>query len=100
MTFEFTPRLRQHIIAAGRHGIIVEIAQSDSSDFEVTELHIHFVTEKQAAGFVQRRGFHPVRTDCCTVYLPNYRLTYADSVTFDLRSIGPFHTVRCEGISL
>ena len=100
MKLEFTPRLREHIRAAGRHGIIVEIAQSDSSDFEVTELHIHFVTEKQAAGFVARKGFHPMSTDCCTVYLPNYRLTYADTVTFDLRSLGPIKMVRCEGISL
>lgn len=49
---------------------------------------------------MKRKKFHPVRTDCCMVYLPNYVLSFADKVVFDLRSIGPFHLVRCEGISL
>lgn len=32
MELTFTPRLREHIQAKGRHGIIVEVAQCDNSD--------------------------------------------------------------------
>ena len=76
------------------------MATSDSSDFEVTELHIHFLTQKQADGMVRRRHYHEYAADCCPVLLPNYRLSYAPVLHFYLKKLGPLAFVRAEGVEL
>ena len=100
MKITLTPALRQYMQARHKEAVIVEIAASDSSDFEVTELHPHFTTEKQAALFIKRKNFHRLDCDGIPVLLPNYRLEYAEEVIFDLKRIGPFAMVKTEGIGL
>ena len=66
----------------------------------MTELHTHFVNEKQAELFIRRKGFHPIDCDGIAVLLPNYKLEYAEEVVFSLRKLGPFSMVKAEGIEL
>ena len=100
MKISLTQELTDYMKAKGKYGIIVEVVSSDSSDFEVTELHTHFVSEKQAALFIRRKGFHPVEADGFSVLLPNYRLQLSGEIRFGLKKLGPIRLVQSEGIAL
>ena len=100
MQIEYTPELEAYMKDSGKRNIIVEVASSDSSDIEYSELHIHFVSDKQAELFVRRKGFHRYETNLGTVLLPNYRLEIAPVVTFKLKKVLFIKMVTCDGIKL
>lgn len=99
MKFVYTDKLKEYMNKKDYHNIIVEVANSDSSDFQVSELHVHFVSDKQANLFIKRQGFHPYETDIGLVLLPNYRLEYEDTVVFDLRKVLFINLIKTSGIS-
>lgn len=99
MEFLYDDALREYMTAKGKRHIVVEVVSSDHSDFEVTELYAHIVGEKKAAEFKRKR--YVVReTDMGEVLLPPYRLHYAETVRFSLRSFLGIKSVRQEGIEL
>lgn len=99
MIFEYTPELLNYMKRKNHKNIIVEVAQSDG-DFEITELHPHFVSDKQADLFIKRKGFHKYDTEIGVVLLPNYRLTYSPTVTFGIKKVLFLNLVSVDGISL
>ena len=99
MEFVYEQALQDYMRAKGKRHIVVEVVASNHSDFEVTELYTHFVSEKKAAEFKRKR--YVVRhTPLGAVLLPPYRLEYADTITFSLRSFLGVKSVRQEGIRL
>lgn len=100
MNFAYTPELRQYMREKNKRIIIVEVAKSDGSDFEVAELHVHFTSKKQAELFQKRQKFRSITTELGEVLLPNYRLEYEETVTFGLKKILFWNVVTQEGIRL
>lgn len=100
MQFVYEPALAKYMRQKGKKAIIVEIISSTSSDFEVTELHVHFVNDRQAAFFINTKHFRSIQTDMGEVLLPPYRLEYADTVTFGLKSFLGIHYITQNGIRL
>ena len=100
MQFVLSDALKDYMLQKNKRNIIVEVAQSDGSDFEITELHTHFVSDKQADLFIKRQGFHSYDTEFGKVLLPNYRLDYDDIISFDLRRFLFVNTIKVTGISL
>lgn len=100
MNFVYEPALEKYMRQKGKRDIIVEVISSSSSDFEVTELHIHFVNEKQCNFFMQNKRFRSVETSLGRVLLPPYRLEYADTVRFGLKSFLGIKYIVQEGIRL
>lgn len=98
MQFAYTEELRRYMEETGKRSIVVEVVQSDG-DFEVTELHIHFTSEKQAELFQKRQGFHRFETELGEVLLPNYRLQYAETITFGLKKRLFWKTLTQTGIT-
>lgn len=99
MQFVYDDALRDYMNAKGKRHLVVEVVSSDHSDFEITELYAHLVSEKKAAEF-KRKRFVAFQTDMGEVLLPPYRLHYADTVRFSLRSFLGIKSVRYEGIEL
>ncbi len=99
MEFVYTPELIEYMRAKGKEYVVVEVVSSDHSDFEVTELYSHIVSEKKAAEFLRKR-FVAKPAPVGQVLLPPYRLSYAETVTFSLRSFLGVKSVRQEGIEL
>ena len=99
MEFVYDDALREYMKAKGKRHIVVEVVSSDHSDFEITELYPHIVSEKKAAEF-KRKRFVVRETDMGEVLLPPYRLHYADTIRFSLRSFLGIKSVRQEGIEL
>lgn len=100
MKFVYEPELLAYMQEKNKKNIIVEVAKSDSSDFEVTELHVHFVNEKQTEAFKKRSRFRAVQTEVGEVLLPPYKLEYAPVITFGLKKLWFIRYVTQEGISL
>lgn len=100
MELTCTTQLKDYMDRTGKKIIVVEVVVSDSSDFEVSELYIHFTDEKQAAFYEKKKNYHRFTTDWGTVLLPNYRLEYEPVVTFDIRKVLFFHLLRQTGITL
>ena len=100
MHFLYSQKLQTYMRQKNKHNIIVEVISSNSSDFEVTELHVHFVNEKQTEFFLKNKHFRTLETDMGLVLLPPYRLEYEDTISFDLKSFLGFKYITQEGISL
>lgn len=84
----------------GKKDIIVEVITSDSSDFEITELHTHFINERQKEYFKTKKHFYSKETEMGEVLLPPYRLEFCETVTFRLKSFLFIKYVTQEGIRL
>lgn len=100
MNFLYTPKIQSYMRQKNKRNIVVEVISSSSSDFEVTELHVHFINEKQTAFFLENKHFRSMQTEMGLVLLPPYRLEYEDTVTFDLKSFLGIKYITQEGIAL
>jgi len=99
MKFIYTEELKEYMKLKSHRNIIVEVASSDSSDFQVSEFHIHFVSDKQANLFVKRQGFHTYETEIGLILLPNYRLEYKEEIIFGIKKVLFFHKITVDGIA-
>lgn len=84
----------------GKRDIVVEVITSDSSDFEVTELHTHFINARQKEYFKTKKHFYSKETEMGEVLLPPYKLEFCGTVTFRLKSFLFIRYVTQEGIRL
>lgn len=100
MRFVCEPALLEHMRQKQKHVIVVEVVTSDSSDFEVTELHVYLADEKRAAFFKEKKKYKGYPMEAGEVLLPPYRLEYEDTVTFGLKSFLFFKWVTYEGMHL
>ncbi len=100
MNFTYEPALEKYMRQKQKRTIIIEVISSDHSDFQVTELHVHLISEKQADFFIRQKQFRPQPTHMGRVLLPPYRLTYADTVTFGLKSFLGIKYITQKGIGL
>ena len=100
MEFRYTPELISYMDNKGKKHIAVEVASSDHSDFEVTELYYRFISEDHAFYLRDKKRYVLKETDVGFVLLPPYRLHYEDIVTFGLKKFLIFHSITQTGISL
>ena len=79
----------------------VEVASSNASDFEVTELYLRLVKPEFAQYLMQKKRYRerPLEGGG-TVLLPPYHLEYDETVTFGRRKRFFFPTLYMEGIRL
>lgn len=100
MKFVYEKPLQIYMKKKGKNIIAVEVVASNHSDFEVTELHVHFVNAKQAEYFEKKKHFKSHATEMGQVLLPPYRMEYNDTVTFGLKSFLGIPYVTHQGIHL
>lgn len=100
MNFIYEPALLNHMQAKRKETIIVEVISSNTSDFDVTELHVYLANEKKALFFLEQKHFRSIKTPHGQVLLPPYHLEYDDTVTFGLKSFLGYKYVTYKGIRL
>lgn len=100
MEFYYTEDLLEFMKKKGRKNIAVEVASSDRSDFEVTELYCRFVKDDYALYLRDRQRYVLKETEVGYVLLPPYRLHYEEKVTFGLKSFWIFHSITITGVEL
>ncbi len=95
----------------GRRVLSVEVASSDHSDFEVTELYLRLVKDDFAEYLKEKKRYRgrPLFVQDGTaeeasadfeVLLPPYKLEISDTVVFGLKRILFFDKITMDGIEL
>ncbi len=105
--FLCTDALSHYMSGKGRQTIAVEVASSDRSDFEVTELYVRLPRENFARYLIEKKGYREevllaeeVRAPVGRVLLPPYRLVMEEEIRFDLKNILFYHRIVMDGIRL
>lgn len=99
MEFRYTSALLQYMAEKGCNDIAVEVAATNHSDIEVSEIYIRLVSRKVLAQ-LRKKNYRIVETSIGKVALPPYRLHYDSTVTFGIRRFLIFTKLTYEGIRL
>ena len=83
----------------GRRNLSVEVASTNHSDLDVTELYYRVIDDRTAE-YLKKKRYRAVGTETGLVMLPPYRLQYDETVTFRLKKVLFFYVVTADGISL
>ena len=100
MNVEYSPELLEQMQKKGRKNISIEVASSDHSDIEITEIFLRYVTDEFADYLVQKKKYKSVRTEVGQILLPPYRLDYDETVRFYLKKMWIFRKLEVEGVRL
>ena len=100
MTVEYSPELLEYMGRKGIKSISVEVASSNHSDFEVTEIYCRYVRESFADYLEEKKGYRSIPTAVGRVLLPPYRLEYAETIRFFVKKTWIFRQLCVDGIKL
>lgn len=100
MNFVYDNVLLQEMRKKNRKNIAIEVAASNHSDIEVTELWYRFVKDSYADYLVEEKKYRTVTTEVGRVLLPPYRLHYDETVRFYLQKHWIFTQLKAEGVHL
>ncbi len=99
MQFVYDPKLVEYMEKTGKKSIVVEMVSIDNSDFEITELHTHFVDARMRQKFIEQR-YRSVETEHGEVLLPHFPLEFSDTVTLRLKRFLFIKTIAVDGIKV
>ena len=57
MEFQFSERLKNYIQKTGKQFILVEVVTADTSDIEISEIAVRFVSRRIADHYIRDRHF-------------------------------------------
>lgn len=99
MNIQISRELEEYMKKKGCRNISLEVAKTDHSDFDVTEIYLRPVNDK-TADLLIRRGYrsHPTALGC--LLLPRYRLEIDEEVRLDLKKVWIFRKITVQGIRL
>lgn len=98
MKFIYKEELKEYMWEKGKKNIIVEVVTINNSEIEISELHVHFVDERQTDIFKKKHRYRSVETEMGEVLLPHYKLNYDDEVVFGLKKFWCFRSISYTGI--
>ena len=103
--FECSPELADWLEKKGRDILCVEVAQSNTSDIEITEPYLRVLTPAQADYLKEKKRYRsrPLRISDSRegeVLLAPYHLTMDEVVTFGRRKVFLFHFLTMDGIRI
>ncbi len=99
MTFHYTSDLLAYMAEKGRSDIAVEVAATNHSDIDVTEIYIRLVSRKMLQE-LRKKNYRIIETSVGKVALPPYRLHYDETVTFGLKRFLFLRSLTYDGIRL
>ena len=100
MNFRIDDALKAHMQHSGKTNIVVELVTAETSDIEISELHVHLVNDRQAAFFKEKKRYRGYEVDGGEVLLPRFPLECQEEVRFWLKSFLCFKTVGYEGMKI
>ena len=80
--------------------MVISVAKSDASDFEVTEIFLRLAADKELPYLIEKKGFRQVSTKIGKVLFPPYRLHISDKISLGVRNYILFHNMTVDGIVL
>ena len=92
--------LKAYMQRVGKPHIIVEMITCDTSDIEISELHVFAADEKQATFFKEKKRYRSFETEVGELLLPRFPLQCEEQVRFYLKKFWMFHSIGYEGIKI
>ncbi len=99
MKFVYEPELVEYMQEKGHKNIVVEVVTINNSEIEISELHVHFVDERQTEIFKTKKRYRSVQTEMGEVLLPHYKLNYEEEIVFGLKKFWIFKSISYKGIT-
>ena len=100
MNFIIEDTLKEHMERVGKRNIVVELVTADTSDIEISELHVYLADDKQVVFLKEKKRYRGRETEIGEVLLPPFPLQYEEKVRFWLKKILCFKFVGYEGIKI
>lgn len=100
MNFVYEEKLREYIKKHNKKTLVVEMITVNNSDFEITELSVHFINERMRKIFTEKRRYRVFQTEMGEVLLPPFPLELEETVTFGLKSLLFFNSITYSGITV
>lgn len=100
MNFIIDDALKTHMKHTGKNNIIVEMVTAETSDIEISELHVYMANDKQAAFFKEKKRYRGHAIEGGEVLLPHFPLQCEENVRFWLKTFWIFKTVGYEGLKI
>ena len=99
MKFIYEEELKEYMREKGKKNIIVEVVMINNSEIEISELHVHFVDERQTDIFKKKHRYRGIETETREVLLPHYKLNYDEEIVFGLKKFLCFRSISYTGIT-
>ena len=100
MNFVIEDNLKEHMERTGKKNIVVEVVTADTSDIEISELHVYLTDDKQAKLLKEKKRYRGKATDMGEILLPAFPLQYDENIRFWLKKVLCFKMVGYEGIKI
>lgn len=101
MRVTYDTDLIEYMTSHHKENILVEVASSNTSDFDVTELYLRFIPDKHADRLLNAgKGFRAEEAPVGRLIIPPYHMHIADEVRVYLKSFLFIHWIKQEGFKL
>ena len=100
MNFVIDEALKEHMKHVGKLNIVVELVTAETSDIEISELHVYLADDKQAKLLKEKKRYRGKETEIGEVLLPAFPLQCEETVRFRLKKFLCFKMVGYEGIKI
>ena len=100
MNFIIDDALKVYMQQSGKTNIVVELVTAETSDIEISELHVHLVNERQASFYKEKKRYKSYAVEGGQVLLPRFPLECQETIRFWLKTFLFFKIVGYEGIKI
>lgn len=100
MNFIIEDTLKEHMQRTGKSHIVVEMVTAETSDIEISELHVHLIDDRQAVFFKEKKRYRSFPVEDGEVLLPKFPLQCEEEVRFWLKTFWCFKSVGYSGIRI
>jgi len=100
MEIEYSDALLAYMKKRKKNHVVIDVATSDTSDFEVAEIFLRLASDKELPYLKEKKRFRSAVTGVGEVLLPPYRLHVGERIRLDVKNWILFHNITVEGIEL
>lgn len=100
MYFTYEEELKEYMKQKNKKNIIVEVVTINNSEIEITELHVHFINEKQTEFYKTKKNYRSIETEMGEVLLPCFKLQYDEEIVLGLKSFLGIKSLSYKGITI
>lgn len=101
MRIEYDDSLIEYMKNSNKQCILVDIASSNTSDFDVTELYLRFITDKHADTLLAAgKGYRAEAAPVGRLVFPPYHMHIAETVRVHLKYFLFIKWLKQEGLKL
>ena len=95
----YSPELLAYMEARKKYNVSIEVAASNTSDIEVSEIYLRLVND-EFAEYLKKKRYRSISTETGQVLLPPYRLHVEKTIRLGCKKHWLFHSLTVEGVRL